>query len=1127
MYSAKGSQLLNNVARQSGLSKQLSVAHSYKSTAFLSSRNVSAGKLSYTTSRASQHLNKQSQDDNGDRTRLSRSQWQQLAKIAPITQHSRFNHSLATKAASEEATGEINNRIMQAAKANDSERVVAEFVAGRKSGVSMSTQTYDAVLDAYGSMKTRNRNQSVKAMCDVYDDMVANGVTPTAHAYATLIKTLCRRDSEVNKSVHALRHKVSLFGTGDDRLGQLRTESQTIVKRALLLFEQAVKEQQTQEFDVDLYNRMLNMLSINGNTKDALVVYEHLEGSKTANPNNMTFSMLISMYGYAGDLKAVHECFKEYRSLRHKLPAHDPVLVYNAYVFAHVDAGDLPGALELIENVLAKDEIRPTITTYNKIISGAGARNDYEIIDEILRRFVSDPEMPRPDVNTYGALLAAYCHKGDIAKATEMYEQMSQYDISKQYGRIADYVCLLRQHKQPERGLKVLQESTSKGLLLDAELFKEVLQGYMELNEFKKGERALESLTSLYAKSNFINDQSPIVNVAMDFATKSENLSVSVSVIRHLFKYSIKLNPSLASAIIKHYDAAKKDPALWEEFSSTAGSRDFGVIFEALFRTVNERNQFATRIFDLLNDIKALGVPITMPNLNARVLTRLGRAKNTQAQARWESEFEPFLDGCSEGSVGKAVPGSSQSAEFIGHSNAAVSKAVQGNLHGAVECLEKEVIQQGQIPKAEVVRDIIQNATRHKDLKSAERVYNLTKETLMNPEKPWNRRGIQSVLNSMLIAYARAEDVPRAKEFYDSMRAQGMVPDGDGYASLLACTPNSTADESSDAMDIYEEAMRHNVRPTVYFYNVIMSKLAKCRKIDMVLHMFEEMKKYNVVPNSITYAAVITACIKCSSETRAEQYFHEMLKAPKYFPRIGVFNSMIQFYTQQRPNREKALEYFHLLQRYNLQPSGHTYRLLMEVYANIPPYDMVTAHKLLTDMSKRHNLQPGPNHFATLIHSYGCLHRDVPSAVAVYKEMQKAEVKPDETVFQAMFNTYIENNDMPAAESLYKEMLAQGYSSSPYIENLFISGYGSLGQIDKAEAIWNNMADIKNEHNNLVREPSTYEAMVKAYLANNDPEKAAQIVKHMQGARNYPVKVVEAVHQLLREEKPQQLREQH
>ncbi|KAI9251536.1 hypothetical protein BDA99DRAFT_522111 [Phascolomyces articulosus] len=1175
MYGAKGSSLLNTVARQSGLSKQLAAAHSTpKSTAFLSnlqSRNVN---FAYTTSRASAQLNKPStaEDEQQQRHQQYRSvalhrtpaNWQHLAKISRVPQ-ARFNHALAAAQQQHKAEMEavaaievsgstttppstatitdgsvvetdegINRRILTAAKAKDPEAVVTEFLAGRTAGASMSTQTYDAVLDAYGTL--RKHNHPLTAMLTVYEDMVANGVRPTSHTYATLIKCLCTRDDEVHKTVNMLRRRIARFGVEVSNLGEL--ESENNLDRALALFERAVNEERTEAFDVELYNAMLSMLSTKGQTKDALYIYEQLELSKTVNPNSATFAMLMTLFGYAGDLSAVRECFNEYKALRGKLPKHDPAYVYNAYVYAHVEAGDLQGALDVLENVMTKDHVRVTIAPYNRIINGASTKNDLAFVDTLLTKLETESSL-KPDGNTYGMLLSMYCRMKQADKADEMYNKMVQCDISRQYGHLADYVCLLRSQQRPDKSLEVVQLMSQKGFELDVSMAREVVMGYLDVKNTTKALDALKIVTSIHATSSFITERSPLLDVVREFTVKCNDLDSSVQAMRFMNKFGIKLDSRVAKAILVQYDAAKSSPAAWEAFTKDVDVRDFTTLYEAVFKSDIRTHAFSERVFELVETMRALSIEPTL-NLYVRVSTRFKKHKDLESDARWKKVFEPYLEQLEQQKQQSSHNNNSKppttvqqqgskkqqemAAEVEGwtvesdlQSGAALDLAIQGNFKGSLEVLNKQIVQKGQIPSPDAVRDIIQQATRQNNLASAIKTYDLVIDPLMRLPKNLQHRALQHVYNSMLVAYARVDDLPNAREFYGKMRQRGMIPDGDAYGSLLSCTANTTADESMDALDIYDEAMKNKVRPTVYFYNVIMSKLAKCRKIDHVLRLFDEMKKFGVQPNSITYAALISACIRCSSEARAERFFHEMLRSPKYYPRIGVFNSMIQFYTQQKPNRDKALEYYHLLLQYNLKPSGHTYKLLMEVYANIPPYDMLAAHKLLTDMTKRHGIKPGPSHFATLIRSYGCLHRDVSSAVAVYNEMKKAKVKPDETVYQAMFNTYIDNNDMQAAEQLYKDMLTSGARSSPYIENLFITGYGARGDMEKAEKIWERMVDVKESKQSqvLAKEPSTYEAMVKAYLANEQPEKAFAVVQQMHNGRNFPIKVIEGVHALL------------
>ncbi|ORY94506.1 hypothetical protein BCR43DRAFT_494131 [Syncephalastrum racemosum] len=933
MYGVKGtSAFLNSVARQSGLTKQLAAAHGTpKSSAFLgqlSTRNVSAGKLSYTTSRASAQLNKttqQQQDEKNNhsgRPFLRTTNWQQVAKLSKISQ-ARFKHTSAVQqeqqqmiGSTEEAIGQINNRIMEASRVSDYTQVITEFVAGRQAGTPMSQKTYEAVVEAYHSM--RSNNQPMAPMLTVYDDMIANDIHPTSRTYAMLLRSLCNRENEVNRNANVLRRRIERKGEQNQPaevhvLQEL--ESENNMQAAMALFDRAVKDQRTDEFDLDLYNKLLRMMSLNGNTRDGLYIYEQLEQAKNVSPNHVTFAMLITLFGSAGDFKAAHECFSEYKAVKNRMKTTDDSYVYNALVMAHTNAGDIKGALEILETVMVQDKVDRTISAYNRVLNKASILGQVETVETVAARLKTDPTLPKPDVFTHGILLSLYSKLDNMEKANEAFNSMVPLDMSKQGGYIMDFFALCRRKGDMERAREVLAIMESKGMWVDMSL-------KMEFGQVESSQNnAIKSITDLKA------------------ATEA-----------------------------------------------------------------------------------------------------------------------------------------------------------------------------GEVPPPSAVANLLAHTSRSGDTVLAEQIYELVKNPFEQLQEGKDK-AFHMLYNRMLSAYARQNNHAKTMEFYNLLRERNLYPDGDSYGALLVCL--ATKDDATLALKYYDEAKANQVPMTLYFYNVVLSKLAQCRKVDQVLEVFETMRE-SIQPNSITYAAVISACIRTSAEQKAEAFFREMVHQPRYQPRIGVYNSMIQYYVQQKPNRDKALEYYHLSQKHNLRPSAHTYKLLMEAYSNIPPYDMVTAHSLLGEMSKRHHMTPTAAHYATLIESYGCLHRDVSSAMAVYNEMVKAGVAPDAKVYQAMINSYIENGDVHRAEELYDSMITSGARSSPYIENLFIQGYATQGDLAKAEAAYARTQDTNETGQSIVREPSTYAAMVKAYLANNQADKAAQVLESMR-AREYPAKILAGVEDILNE----------
>lgn len=1142
MYGVKGtSTILNSVARQGVLTKQLVAP---KSTAFLANlptRQVSAGKLSYTTRSQTQFNQKQEIDGNNNSnnnastatlSHLNKPTWTTVEGLKKNNRKKFSAYDTAAVAAAAAEPAHFDVRILQAAKQKNSRAVVDAFVQGKsaagESAPPLSTQTYEAVIQAYG--KLRKINQPLTPMMNAYHDMISTGVSPSSQTYALLIRSLCNRDSEVQKTVSMLKRQIARTGTTVNNLGDLENENN--MEKALALFNKAVKEKSTQDFDIELYNTLLRGLSYKGNTQDGLYIYEHLESAHNANPNGMTFATLMSMFGTAGDLAAVRECFNEYKTLRKHLPNHDATYVYNAFVYAHVNAGDIPGALDIIENVMVQDRVKITILPFNKIVRRACFDGNMDTVDSVLAKLEADTKLPNPDASTYGMILSAYSHLKDFEKATKVYQNLMNHDISKQYGHLADYAFACTNNHLPDQALDVVKAMTSRGLELDSNLCKGVVLSFVNNDRMDDAVTTLKSLIGLYSKNNFLDASSPVSTLALDLTLKCKDLGNALSILQVINNYSIRPTPAVCEAVFNMYEEAKSSPDVWQRVSKDMNERSFFILYDMAFRKENTPEGFCKLAFDLLKDMHALNVSPSA-SLYVRVLTRMKKYEATEYEARWKEEFAPYMSAIEDQirvdrkvapkaeDVAAAASTDSKVSEFaVKPSNitvesdllsaAALDAALGGKFDEAIDVLNNKIIQHGKVPTPEAVRDMIQLSTKLGRLDAAQDIYKTVIDSISLLEGARKQRGYHAIYNSMLVAHARNGDLNAAKIFYDKLRKHDLYPDGDAYGSLLACTANSTTDESTDALAIYEESRKHNVRPTVYLYNVIISKLAKCRKIEPVLRLFNEMKQLGVLPNSITYASVISACIRCSSESRAAQYFQEMISSPKYQPRIGAYNSMIQFYVQQKPNREKALEYYNLSKQFNLKPSLHTYKLLMEAYANIPAYDMLTAHNLLTEMNKRHGYRPSAGHYATLIRSYGCLHRDVQSAVAVYKEMQKSGIKADETVYQAMMNTYIDNNDMNSAQQIYKDMLKQGTKSSAYIENLFITGYGAQGQLEKAEQVFNGMSDVDN----LIKEPSTYEAMAKAYVDNGEKTKAVNVVQQMR-SRDFPPKVVDGVIQLI------------
>jgi pentatricopeptide repeat protein len=101
----------------------------------------------------------------------------------------------------------------------------------------------------------------------------------------------------------------------------------------------------------------------------------------------------------------------------------------------------------------------------------------------------------------------------------------------------------------------------------------------------------------------------------------------------------------------------------------------------------------------------------------------------------------------------------------------------------------------------------------------------------------------------------------------------------------------------------------------------------------------------------------------------------------------------------------------------------------------------------------------------------------------------------------------VANHLIAETEPLVADMKARRVEMTPYIANSLIHGWALAKNINKAEAVYNSVSMDK-------REPSTYEAMTRAYMAVEDREHAMGVVNEGL-SRGYPTAVANKILELV------------
>lgn len=446
--------------------------------------------------------------------------------------------------------------------------------------------------------------------------------------------------------------------------------------------------------------------------------------------------------------------------------------------------------------------------------------------------------------------------------------------------------------------------------------------------------------------------------------------------------------------------------------------------------------------------------------------------------------------------------------------------------------------EKGIFPNPEVVARLIEGLGRAGAMDKVDYLYSVAQNilSLLHEDKMAMLDGWATIENSMIIAKGHAGDGPLADAHRLRLLEQGTTPTADAYGALIQCIKDTT-DDTARALEYFHESQTRGVQPNIFLYNTTISKLAKARKADYAMELFQNMKKSGIVPSSITYGAVIAACCRVGDSTSAETLFEEMTSQRNFRPRVPPYNTMMQFYVQTKPNRDRFLHYYNRMLSAGIKPTAHSYKLLLDCHGTIAPVDIDAMEKTFSQLVRDKTVTVQGSHWAALINAHGCVGRDLDKAIAVFNSIERhpstAAGKlrlPDAVSFEALINVLVTLRRTDLVPEYLGRLRRSGVHMTAYIANLLIRGYAAAGDIEQARLVFESLADppvgvaAPNNHaphdvaapkrispyERVYREPSTWEAMVRAELGNSNRDHAIALIRRVQ-ERQYPESIVNRI----------------
>lgn len=1050
------------------------------------------------------------------------------------------------------------DRVISLAEDGQYNQVPASFESLLKDGFVPSATAYNALLESALALYADVHNSVPKAL-DIYSDMLRRGVMPNKKTYSILLQLLTSRALVTIKSIESLEQKRKRFG-GMDEPGKFifrssEAEHELLVEDhslsiALKLFTAAMSRHADITFPLEVYGALVTACAKSGDVEQMIQIFAHLETHKIA-PHASMFPPMIDAFAAAGDLKSAVECYNEYKALAiaddsgvFGIVGRKDGEVYAAVVKAYLDCGKRDGGLrfmdkirssfdevkdrehrmQIVENVIVKDGIVQyaistgkfadalkearthlrqdcLISAVSEICAAAADAGDVAVSTEAYD--ILSPESPGL-LNAAVAMLALHIRQGNLVSAKTFWGVLisSDHATAEIIHPTAMYSVALLKNGQIEEGLMQARTMFTR--------IRKSVDGHKgQANLREEIDEAIDLLGRVLMQSSSMIPTHAAMTLIW---TMVENGGLVSPVAEHAIA---SLGPmGISQLSVQDLTLALQVQAGMLVNNSSlldiAHPIRFAHMLEVAFTSGLPMETFRSRLLeegilqlgevrpDLVQRWQAyVQTPVTPTYVAPQYSPASVRPASTKP-SRPDEAFDPH-------SHSTDYRGSSIIAEELENSNGRAETHLD-------EALVKfrNMRRIGRHPRYITYAKLITAAAKCGRMNLVHEILAMARRDVpLMPQYGVVKYGWTSILDAMVAACLTSGDRSLAAKYHQELLTIGASPSANTFGLYITTLKESTKtfDEATEAVKIFHRAVSEGVEPTSFLYNALIGKLGKARRIDDCLLYFAEMRANGVRPTSVTYGTVVNALCRVSDERFAEEMFDEMESMPNYKPRPAPYNSLIQYFLNTKRDRSKVLAYYDRMQTRNIKPTMHTYKLLMDAYASLEPVNMDAAEKLLEKIRST-GQQPEAVHYASLIHAKGCVLHDMPAARKVFNEViSNKHIRPQPCIYQALFEAMVANHQVAATEDLVEDMARRNVEMTPYIANTLIHGWATEGNIAKSKSIYDGIGVGK-------REPSTYEAMTRAFLSSDDRQRASEVVQEML-TRGYPSAVSSKVVELI------------
>ncbi|KAJ5939809.1 hypothetical protein N7466_002943 [Penicillium verhagenii] len=1066
-----------------------------------------------------------------------------------------------SEAISEESKA-ASAQIVLLAKAGDFAEIPAAFEAVLREGLTPTVEAYNALLVAAIRLHPE-ASQAIPKALDVYSDMLRRRVIPDEDTYETLVQLLVTNANDVIKAKEGLEQERVRYG-GMEEPGKFMLQSRELERDMLIedhslsiavkLFNAAINRHPLLAFPLDLYRHFIIACAREGLVEDMVLIYAHMEAQQIQ-PHATIYPHMIDAFASTGDLKSAVECYEEYRDLAvsddsgvFSIVQRLDGQVYAALIRAYLSCGKEEGAMSFLERIRSSfdkvtDSRESRMSAMESVIVQDGLVQHLVKIGEHSKALDKAKAELHDEARdqAISQICVAAADAGDLTTASEAYDRLSTAPATRQVPAISLLALHIRRgNVSAARSLWIMLNTVGQAT---PDMVQPTAMYAVALLKSGQVEAGLQEARNMFSRIRTAINTADAKEVSVA-ASVREQITESLHLFgRVVFQTPAVLSPqSVMSLLWSMIDNGSLVSPLAEH--AVANLTPVGIsqltpvdLTLALQVQAGMLASNTSMMFDIAHPGRfahmldvALSTSLPLDNYTTSLVDRViaqAFVNRPDVVKRWQDHMEATSQTSllsarhspvSAAETSTTTPPSSLDAfdpyahatDFRG--SAIIADELEKTAGRAETHLNEAMIRLnnmrriGRHPRYITYAKLITAAAKTGRTELVHEIHGMARTDVpLNLAHNTVKYGWVSILDAMVAACLTLGDRKLAGQFHQELIDLGSAPSANTFGLYITTLKESTKtfDEATEALKIFHRAVAEGVEPTSFLYNALIGKLGKARRIDDCLAYFAEMRANNVRPTSVTYGTIVNALCRVSDERFAEEMFEEMESMPNYKARPAPYNSMIQYFLNTKRDRSKVLAYYERMQARNIKPTMHTYKLLVDAHASLEPVDMDAAEKVLQSMQAA-GQQPDAVHYASLIHAQGCVQHNLPAARKVFDSViADRRVRLQPCLYQALFEAMVANNRVVDTEEIVQSMMQRNVEMTAYIANILIQGWATEGNVLKAKTIYDSIGIQK-------REPSTYEAMTRAFLGADDRSSAANIVQEMM-SRGYPAAVANKI----------------